>query len=388
MVLRIPGHWRRAWTPLAFVCAVCYLLLSSITPHPRFLCDLTVREETQTQTILPLTEVIFSRQCQCLRTQTLTSPGQSAEKEGAIKMSENTSRSGGNTLQQHPYVFKTLLQPEVVTADDKTFVFCYVHSAAGNRHLRDRIRKSWGRSQNYPWAGRTVRSVFILGKPGVNSDQNLMADIAKESRQHGDIVMADFIDHYDNVTHKARTGLKYTAENYANKADLILKADDDMFINIFRVLGLLEQYGGCLFKGTNRRILCRTWTTGPHRKESGDKFYVSREEYPDDTYPNFCAGATYILAPDVVRDLYDVSLRMQFFRFDDVYVTGILREKIGAKLVSATQQYRLFDLTISPNNEVLEQFNFLHRLSDAKYQYLWSIHREASNSGKLIDGIL
>ena len=66
----------------------------------------------------------------------------------------------------------------------------------------------------------------------------------------------------------------------------------------------------------------------------------------------------------------------------------MLREEIGAKLISATKQFRLFDLKYSPNNELLEQYNFLHRLSDDKFDYLWYVHQTAAERGGIIDGYL
>ncbi len=69
---------------------------------------------------------------------------------------------------------------------------------------------------------------------------------------------------------------------------------------------------------------------GPRRDKS-DKWYVSREEYPDDTYPPWCEGFAYITKPTLTRKLYQASLRVKYYWIDDVYVTGILMQKIGAK---------------------------------------------------------
>lgn len=54
--------------------------------------------------------------------------------------------------------------------------------------------------------------------------------------RYGDIVQEDFVDSYRNLTHKAIMALRWVSQNCQN-AKLILKADDDIFINIFKLVG-------------------------------------------------------------------------------------------------------------------------------------------------------
>ena len=326
-------------------------------------------------TIETVADVIFSPECQ--------NRGTTVSSRIHLDKSEQSETP---VMSINPYTFKTLLTPTNHIHGRRVFVFCYIHSAVGNFHLRQRIRETWGSSHNYPWTGRTVSTVFVLGTPSAQT--NIMSKVQEESDTHGDILMADFEDHYDNLSHKARTTLKYAAGHYFT--DYLLKADDDMFINIFRVLDLLDKYGHCLFKGLSKRILCRTWVAGPIRDKTS-KFYITRQEYPNNTYPDFCAGAAVITSPDVGRALYRASFSTSTFRFDDVYVTGMLREQIGAKLVSATNQYRLLQVSDSPNFDgynMVEKLNFVHRPNDSDYKYLWSIHKSASIRGTLITGVL
>ncbi|NXT27516.1 B3GT5 galactosyltransferase, partial [Syrrhaptes paradoxus] len=50
------------------------------------------------------------------------------------------------------------------------------------------------------------------------------------------------------------------------------------------------------------------------------KWYVSREEYPGNTYPPFCSGTGYVLSTDVASQIYNVSETVSFIKLEDVFI--------------------------------------------------------------------
>lgn len=58
------------------------------------------------------------------------------------------------------------------------------------------------------------------------------------------------------------------------------------------------------------------------------KWYVSKEEYPFEVYPKFCLGGMYAATVDLVRRLWNESQYSTPMRVDDVWITGLLRERL------------------------------------------------------------
>ena len=121
---------------------------------------------------------------------------------------------------------------------------------------------------------------------------------------------------------------------YCSNVDFVVKADDDVFINIFRLIRVLENprvFGRPVWQ--NNIIYCSTNLKSLRIPDPEHKHYVTNDEYPDLTYPTYCNGYFYITIPEVVKQLYKLSLRTRFFWTDDVYFTGILAEHLTIKRV-------------------------------------------------------
>ena len=123
-------------------------------------------------------------------------------------------------------------------------------------------------------------------------------------------------------------GLRWTSA-HCKHAKFLLKTDDDVFVNIFNLVTLLRNQT----EPAKMRLMCLLMTGSAIRKP-GNKWRVSRQEYPNDTYPICCAGLAFVLTTDVAKALYEASFEIPFFWIDDVYVTGILASK--AEVVSKT----------------------------------------------------
>lgn len=88
------------------------------------------------------------------------------------------------------------------------------------------------------------------------------------------------------------------------------------------------------------------------------KWFVAKELYPDAKYPDYCSGSSYLVNTSDAAKIYFVSSHTDFFWVDDVYITGILREKYNLlikytnrsplELLSLSTQYHL-----SSKNEIL-----------------------------------
>ncbi|KAK9874426.1 hypothetical protein WA026_002770 [Henosepilachna vigintioctopunctata] len=169
-----------------------------------------------------------------------------------------------------------------------------------------------------------VRRVFLLGVTPDNKYIN-QKSVEDEARRYNDIVQGNFQEAYRNLTYKHVMGLKWVSQ-YCSKTKFVIKMDDDIIVNILKTMNLLNQWNaekefiaGYILKGLKAKRL------------KANKWFVTREEYPANIYPPFASGWFYITTPKVCTKLLKLTDSEKYFWIDDVFVTGILAEKIHIK---------------------------------------------------------
>jgi hypothetical protein len=115
---------------------------------------------------------------------------------------------------------------------------------------------------------------------------------------------------------------------HCQRANYILKSDDDAFVNVFALQSYI--FNLHMSGRRSRLLLCRIWRKAPVVRVG--KWSVSSNDISTKFYPDYCAGLAYILTGDVTRALFQMSLRVPFFWIDDVYVTGRLVAALGGQV--------------------------------------------------------
>lgn len=68
-------------------------------------------------------------------------------------------------------------------------------------------------------------------------------------------------------------------------------------------------------------------------REPANKWFVTREEYADDVYPDFLSGWVYVTTPGGARALAEGASqwtsRRRYFWIDDLLLTGMVREALA-----------------------------------------------------------
>ena len=195
------------------------------------------------------------------------------------------------------------------------FLLILVSSAPAYIQRRSDIRQTWGTDTSIEPQWKTV---FLVAQTRVQSESNALF---KEDEVFGDLIRADYYDHYSNQSLKIRMGFEWAAR-YC-KFSFLLKMDDDTFANTKALISFLK------LPSTPREklYLGRDANTVVLR---GGKFGVSKQEYSGNRYPPFCPGFGVVFSNDVILlfvDLFDVVSK---FRLDDVYM-GMLADKAGVK---------------------------------------------------------
>ncbi|XP_067676210.1 beta-1,3-galactosyltransferase 1-like [Haliotis asinina] len=192
-----------------------------------------------------------------------------------------------------------------------TRVVVIVHSALYNAQKRQKIRKDTsGRGSIHE---SLLAVVFLVGE---TNNASLQADVERESQKYHDIVQGNFIDSYQNLTHKHIMGYHWVI-NHCNNVLYVIKIDDDVVLHVKNVLIHL-----LLNPFTQEHIMCVVLNGG--QKETTGKWIISEEEYPFVRYPQYCAGFAYITTLSVIKRLYAASTYIKSIWIDDVYATGLV----------------------------------------------------------------
>ena len=76
------------------------------------------------------------------------------------------------------------------------------------------------------------------GDPADKDNTALDAKLAEEKQEHGDLEIMDMVDSYRKLPLKLRLFYRRLAESY--NYDFVMKIDDDTYVNVDRVLKLLQ----------------------------------------------------------------------------------------------------------------------------------------------------
>ncbi|GFO31594.1 beta-1,3-galactosyltransferase 1 [Plakobranchus ocellatus] len=133
------------------------------------------------------------------------------------------------------------------------------------------------------------------------------------------IVQGNFVDHYFNLTYKTIMGYRWT-QLYCDDVKLVLKIDDDVFVDIFRFF----DYFLPVINVRQRTIYGRVhFIPRVHRK---GKFWIGEHEYSGKNYPHFCSGFFVVVTQDVIQEIYEVAKLVRYFRLEDVFTYAMVRK--------------------------------------------------------------
>ncbi|XP_015368675.1 PREDICTED: uncharacterized protein LOC107165107 [Diuraphis noxia] len=191
---------------------------------------------------------------------------------------------------------------------------------------------------------------------GLNeAEQAVQRVLGREYGRYGDLIQCQSRDTYTNLTLKSIAALEWTRQ-YCPWARYLLKTDDDMFIDVRRLLRFInkvetENVTDSSVNGRHTRPLepinnsNELFTVGTDMFESentpsfeielpptiwgrlahgwrpirqlNSKYYVSRTQYASRVYPDFCTGPAYLMTRSAVSPLYEAALGKDFDVVDD-----------------------------------------------------------------------
>ncbi|KAM7302033.1 beta-1,3-galactosyltransferase 1 [Ixodes scapularis] len=254
--------------------------------------------------------------------------------------------------------YRFTINPQLCSGKAGRSFLVLVQSASRNTERRNAIRDTWASPTKDSFSG--IRLGFVLGTPRKAS---LNDKVLREADEYRDIIMSNFTESYYNLSLSTVTLLRWAVENCAGY-DYLVKADDDAFLNLTALRKYLSDKPK---KNSIFGYLMRGYR--PNRQRES-KWYTPQDLYNKSRLPDFVSGFAYVITADAVPELYAAAKVIPLFPLEDVYVTGMCRERTRTVLRNAARFHnhkKKKATSICSYANVLAQ----HEMTPAEMHTLW-----------------
>ncbi|XP_058485674.1 lactosylceramide 1,3-N-acetyl-beta-D-glucosaminyltransferase A-like [Solea solea] len=231
--------------------------------------------------------------------------------------------------------FHYLLDHPDKCAGQDVLLLLFVKSSPNNIERRHAIRSTWGNEAYIQKSlGVTVKVLFALGAPFTNKDKPMWSDRSElgfqkqlifEDQLYGDIIQQDFLDTFHNLTLKLIMQFHWMHSRCAH-ARFLMTADDDIFVHMPNLVSYLQDVSS---RGVTQFWIGRVHRGAPPIRSKDSKYYMSFDMYRWISYPDYTAGAGYVISSDVADKVYQATLTMNASLYIDDVFMGICANAIG-----------------------------------------------------------
>ncbi|KAM7487440.1 hypothetical protein LguiB_024924 [Lonicera macranthoides] len=212
-------------------------------------------------------------------------------------------------------------------------LFIGVFSTANNFKRRMAVRRTW-----MQYAAVRSGEVAVRFFVGLHKNQVVNEKLWTEAKTYGDIQLMPFVDYYSLITWKTIAICIFGTEVVSAK--FVMKTDDDAFVRIDEVLASLN--GNNVSRGLLYGLI--NSDSRPHRNPDS-KWYISPEEWPEDTYPPWAHGPGYVVSSDIAKAIYrrHKKGRLKMFKLEDVamgiWIADIKKKGLEVKYIKEERVY-------------------------------------------------
>ncbi|KAK3128792.1 hypothetical protein QOZ80_6BG0466430 [Eleusine coracana subsp. coracana] len=201
-----------------------------------------------------------------------------------------------------------MLKAPPVPMDKAIELFIGVFSTANNFKRRMAVRRTW-MQYDAVRLGKVVVRFFV----GLHKNEVVNEELWNEARTYGDIQLMPFVDYYSLILWKTIAICIYGTN--ALSAKYVMKTDDDAFVRVDEILASLHRANishGLLYGRVNSE-------SQPHR-DPYSKWYITPEEWPEESYPPWAHGPGYIVSEDIAKEVYRKHKKgeLKMFKLEDV----------------------------------------------------------------------
>ncbi|NWU00837.1 B3GN5 glucosaminyltransferase, partial [Urocynchramus pylzowi] len=248
-----------------------------------------------------------------------------------VNDSLSISRDNLNRVSSYQY----LINHREKCQQQDVLLLLFVKSSPENRHRRDAIRQTWG-NEKYVRSqlNANIKTLFALGRPTHHLQKTQQQrELQLEDQKYQDLIQQDFLDTFHNLTLKLLLQFSWV-NTYCPHARFIMSADDDIFIHMPNLIAYLQSLTQM---GAQDLWIGRVHRGSPPVRDKSSKYYVPYEMYQWPSYPDYTAGAAYVISNDVAAKVYEASLTLNTSLYIDDVFMGLCANKMGI-----VPQYHVF----------------------------------------------
>lgn len=247
----------------------------------------------------------------------------------AVNKSLTIPREQARRFSNFPY----LLDNPKACKDQDILLLLLVKSSPENILRRNAIRSTWG-NETYirDRLGVIVKVVFVLGAPVVSEDKppkmarySPQEQLVFENNLHSDLIQQGFLDSFHNLTLKLLMQFHWMHHRCAH-ARFLMTADDDIFVHMPNLVKYLQDMSN---RGVTDFWIGRVHRGAPPIRSKDSKYYVPYDMYQWLSYPDYTAGAGYVVSGDVADKIYHATLTLNASLYIDDVFMGICANAVG-----------------------------------------------------------
>ncbi|XP_077344016.1 lactosylceramide 1,3-N-acetyl-beta-D-glucosaminyltransferase [Lithobates pipiens] len=223
--------------------------------------------------------------------------------------------------------FKYLINNKDKCQEKDVLLLLFVKTSPENRRRRDAIRSTWGNEDfiRFQYAAN-IKVMFALGIDQDPIKRSLQQkQLEMENKVYHDLIQQEFLDTFHNLTLKFLLQFGWV-NTYCRDAKFIMTADDDIFVHTPNLISYLKDMD---LMGVQDFWIGRVHRGSPPIRNKHSKYYVPYEMYQWAAYPDYTAGAAYVVSRDVAAKVYEASQTLNISLYIDDVFMGICANKMG-----------------------------------------------------------
>ncbi|XP_072297317.1 lactosylceramide 1,3-N-acetyl-beta-D-glucosaminyltransferase A-like [Eucyclogobius newberryi] len=224
--------------------------------------------------------------------------------------------------------FPYLLNHPKICKNQDVLLLLFVKTSPENIQRRKAIRSTWG-NQTYiqESLGVTVKVLFVLGATVASDSDSLdpQEQLKFEDKLYSDLIQQGFSDSFHNLTLKLLMQFHWM-HHYCAHARFFMTADDDIFVHMPNLVQYIQDVHS---KGITDLWVGRVHRGSPPVRSQTSKYYVPYSMYQWLSYPDYTAGAAYVVSSDVADKIYHASLTLNASLYIDDVFMGICANAVG-----------------------------------------------------------
>lgn len=232
-----------------------------------------------------------------------------------------------------------LKAPFISNKSKRLVLLIGVFSSGNNFERRMALRRSWMKYEAVRSGVVAVR--FFIG---LHKNRQVNLELWREAQTYQDVQLMPFVDYYSLLTLKTIAicimGTKILPAKY------IMKTDDDAFVRVDEILASLKT------KNPNGLLYGMVSLESKPQRDKDNKWYISTEEWPHDSYPPWAHGPGYVISRDIAKFIVQghQERNLKLFKLEDVAM-GIWIEqfKKHVREVQYINDERFYNAGCEPN---------------------------------------